>query len=55
MKNKTEAKFVCATVLFYKNIKSEQVRGEEGLNPETVLWLWTAGTSRSQNHYIAKK
>lgn len=37
MQNKTGAKFVCATVLFYKNIKSEQVRGEKGLNPETVL------------------
>lgn len=51
---KIGAKFVCATVLFYKVVKSGQ-RGEKGLNPETVLWLWTAGTSRYQNYYIAKK
>lgn len=39
MKNKTGAKFVCATVLFYKAVKSGQVRGEKGLNPETVLMV----------------
>lgn len=39
MKNKIGAKFVCATALFYKDVKAGQVRGEKGLNPETVLMV----------------